>query len=131
MFLKRFADQKKSRFESIQKTAMESLKNYSWPGNVRELQNTIERVVLWYDDAEIRPEHLQFLKANVAERPTLHNSYFDPGSIVLPPSGLDLKKVEMVIVEKAAAMFKGNKTKASAYLGISRQALQRLLLKER
>lgn len=33
--------------------AMEALVNYDWPGNIRELKNTIERAMLFCDDASL------------------------------------------------------------------------------
>lgn len=38
--------------------ALEALVAYSWPGNVRELSNTIERAMLFCDDAQIDLQHL-------------------------------------------------------------------------
>jgi len=38
--------------------ALNALIAYSWPGNIRELSNTIERAMLFCDDAELDLEHL-------------------------------------------------------------------------
>jgi DNA-binding NtrC family response regulator len=38
--------------------AMKSLVAHDWPGNVRELRNTIERAILFCDDAAIDLPHL-------------------------------------------------------------------------
>ncbi len=42
------------------------LESYRWPGNVRELKNTVERVALLSDGAEVLVEHLIFDPAHVA-----------------------------------------------------------------
>jgi transcriptional regulator with GAF, ATPase, and Fis domain len=42
-FVDRYAKRAGKKIKSIQKKALEALREYSWPGNVRELQNIIER----------------------------------------------------------------------------------------
>ena len=38
--------------------ALKVLTDYDWPGNVRELRNTIERAMLFCDDAALDVAHL-------------------------------------------------------------------------
>ena len=106
---------------------MEKLENYPWPGNVRELRNTIERVVILYDELEIVPEHLNFLNAYETELFIEQGSKIRPGQLVLPSNRLDLKEIEAEIVRKALQMHNNNKTKAAEYLCVSRQTLRTLL----
>jgi len=42
----------------ITSRAMEALMAHDWPGNIRELRNTIERAMIFCDDAAIDLEHL-------------------------------------------------------------------------
>ncbi|MCE5263744.1 MAG: sigma 54-interacting transcriptional regulator [Deltaproteobacteria bacterium] len=42
------------RIETIPKTAMKALEDYSWPGNVRELEHVIERAVITTEDTVFR-----------------------------------------------------------------------------
>ncbi len=129
MFLERYAEEKKRRFRFIQKEAVKILEDYSWPGNVRELQSAIERVVLLYNDIEVKPEHLKFL-TSVSDVISCADGYrIKPGSIILPDDKLDLNALVAEIVRKALIMFKGNKTKAARYLGITRSALRSRLKK--
>ncbi|MBC8204456.1 sigma-54-dependent Fis family transcriptional regulator [bacterium] len=127
MFLSIFAHEKKRRFRFISREAMEKLENYPWPGNVRELRNTIERVVILYDELEIVPEHLNFLNAYETELFIEQGSKIRPGQLVLPSNRLDLKEIEAEIVRKALQMHNNNKTKAAEYLCVSRQTLRTLL----
>ena len=129
MFLEQFAKQKKRRFRFLQKESVKILENYSWPGNIRELQNIIERIVLLYDDIEVRPEHLRFLSSECEDLFDSSMPQLIPGSIVLPPDSLDLIEVEKEIVRKALAKFNGNKTRTAAYLGISQTSLRTRLKK--
>jgi len=125
MFLKQYSEQKKRRFNSIHRDVVSIMENYLWPGNVRELQNAIERVVLIYDEVEVRPEHLQFLKTNIEEGQSFQSLPFNISSFALPADKLNLKELEVKIIQKALIQFKGNKAKTAAYLGISRSTLQR------
>jgi two-component system response regulator AtoC len=122
LFLDRFSLEKKKVFKFIHRDAAEILQNHEWRGNVRELQNTIERVVLLYNDEELKPEHLAFLTCGETLDPSA--SHIRPGHLVLPPDQLDLKELEREVVRKALKMFKGNKSRAAAYLGLSRSALR-------
>jgi two-component system response regulator AtoC len=126
MFLTRYAEKKNRRFQYLGKEAVEILENYPWPGNIRELQNTVERVVLLYDDIEVHPEHLRFLTDGGSNLPglSMQTSAFEPGKLKLPENKLDLKALEEEIVEKALLKFDGNKTKTAEYLGLTRSALR-------
>ena len=126
MFLTRYAEKKNRRFQYLGKEAVEILENYPWPGNIRELQNTVERVVLLYDDIEVRPEHLRFLTEGGGDLASLSSrtSTLEPGKLRLPEQKLDLKALEEEIVEKALFKFDGNKTKTAEYLGLTRSALR-------
>jgi DNA-binding NtrC family response regulator len=127
MFLAHYAEKKNRRFRYLDREAAKILEEYSWPGNIRELQNTVERVVLLYDDLEIRPGHLRFLtdrdNAGLVEMQE-RACAIQPGKIHLPPGQLDLKALEREIVEKALRKFNGNKTKTAEYLGLTRSALR-------
>lgn len=127
MFLSVFSQEKKRRFRFISREAMKEFENYPWPGNVRELRNTIERVVILYDELEIVPEHLNFLHAYETELFIEQDSTIKPGQLLLPADRLDLKEIEAEIVRKALHMHNDNKTKAAEYLCVSRQTLRTLL----
>jgi two-component system response regulator AtoC len=128
LFLTRYAETKNRRFRFLHRDVVRILEEYPWPGNIRELQNTIERAVLLYDDIEIRPEYIRFLTDTDNETPfpgaETGTSVLEPGKIRLPADKLDLKSVEEEIVKKALVKFKGNKTKAAEYLGLTRSSLR-------
>jgi two-component system response regulator AtoC len=131
LFLSQYAEKKNRRFRFLHRDAVKILEKYPWPGNIRELQNTIERVVMLYDDIEIRPEHLRFLTDSTGENqwyqrnPDISETgMLEPGKFILPPDKLDLKTLEEEIVQKALVKFNGNKTKTAQYLGLTRSALR-------
>ncbi len=125
MFLEQFTRQKKRLFRSISKTALKILQDHSWPGNVRELQNAIERIVLFYNDLEIMPFHLDFLSPGGGDPSSGQISSVMNESFLInfPPGGLDLKSVELEIINKVLGMFNGNKSQAARYLSINRNTI--------
>ncbi len=125
MFLARIAGQKKSRFEKFSADAVKILEAHSWPGNVRELLNTIERVVLLYDDTVVRAEHLAFLATeNVFVPGALASADEGDGlRIEFPEGELSMKEVEMRVIRKAMEKFANNKSRVASYLGLSRNTL--------
>ncbi len=124
LYLIQFSAEKKRRFRFIEKEAMRTLEEYDWPGNVRELRNTIERITVFYDEFELRAEHLDFLGQLDQPAPKDSGSVLKLGQIVLPPDKLNLQDVENEIVTKAMEMFSNNQTRAAEYLGLSRHALR-------
>lgn len=127
MFLRSMSKEKGKKFDSISSGAADFLINYSWPGNVRQLRNVIERVVLMYDDREMKPKHLQFLepyqiKKEGNERNNTMN-LSDEKDFQLPGDKLNLQKLSDRIIIKALELNQGNRTKTAIYLGMSRRSL--------
>lgn len=87
------------------------LQSYGWPGNVRELRNTMQRAVLLAGSGPIEPEHLRLIGAP------------SPAPRAAAPSPeLDAKTVQTALTHH-----RGVVSKAAQDLGISRQALYRLM----
>lgn len=115
----------------IDDEAMAVLVSHNWPGNVRELKNVIQQLSLLCDGKVIRKNDLPFqtvsLPAVAAGTPSLS---FSSKPTETPPA-IPLKKLKDVTwsetekarIAEALSMFKGNRTRAAAYLGISRRAL--------
>ncbi|TWH48359.1 sigma-54 dependent transcriptional regulator [Sporomusa sp. KB1] len=123
-FMKMASEQKKKQFSLIGKEAAQRLITYHWPGNIRELKNLIEWITFMYDDTEIRTEHLNLLQTQFLETiADNHNNLLDVNNYSLPEAPFDLDKYMRSIAHKAVEKFKGNKTKAAQYLGISRSSL--------
>ncbi len=125
MFLTRIAGQKKSRFSRLSAQAVRIMEAHPWPGNVRELHNTIERVVLLYDDTVVRPEHLAFLADENVFAPGVQASADESGALKIdfPEDELSIKEVEMRVIRKAMEKFANNKSRVASYLGLSRNTL--------
>jgi DNA-binding NtrC family response regulator len=112
-FVARLAE-KYGRHVSISGTAVECLLGYGFPGNVRELQNLLESTTaLSSDDPQVISER--------DIRPVIAQN--SPSSPDQAPLALD--EMERLAVERAIRLCRGNRTKAAALLGISRDTLYR------
>ena len=128
-FLRREAEKKRKRFAGIDPDALAALREYPWPGNIREMENTIERAVLMHDGTLLRLSQLQF-QGRDAPGPrngTAEAAPLQPSAFALPEDHLDLEAHIDALIQAALDRFQGNKSKAAAYLGISRYALHRRL----
>ncbi|TKG90102.1 sigma-54-dependent Fis family transcriptional regulator [Puteibacter caeruleilacunae] len=127
LFLEEQSQRRQRRFKYISSEAQDVLTEYEWPGNIRELQNAIERITLLYDDVEVKPVHLSFLKSE--DQTDIAATALNIHEIVLPDDYLDINLLEREIVRKAMLKFDNNKSKVADYLGITRSALRSRLNK--
>ena len=105
---------------SIRGVSTESRKlllEYSWPGNVRELENTIERAMV-LAEADV---------LQLADLPERIRDALDPVQVHLASGELSVKKttaaIEQILIRRALAKTKGNRTRAADLLEISHRAL--------
>lgn len=90
------------------------LMTYDWPGNVRELRNVLERCMILSEGPLILPHCLP------------RELTGDVRSHGVDPRGcLPLQEVERLHIQKALALFSGNRSEAARALGISRKTLYR------
>lgn len=93
------------------------LKNYHWPGNVRELQNSIEKAVISSEGSEIRPMDFR-----------LHDPRQVPISLPYETAKAGaLKSFQRDYLKHALYRNQGNISLTSKEIGISRQALTKLI----
>jgi transcriptional regulator with GAF, ATPase, and Fis domain len=107
----------------ISRDARDWLLAYPWPGNVRELRNAVERAILLCDGGLITRDHLPA----AVGRPAAARSPAGDGALApevpFPAGGVDLEEVERDLVAKALERARGNKSKASRLLGLTRAQL--------
>jgi len=133
MFLKELYDQKKTHFKTIDADAAEILEKYDWPGNIREIKSIIERLALLWDDTEVTPRHLDFLREGRVLQPGKipPQSEIPIDAFALPEEGFDLyewiNKSTLGIIRKAMDRHHWNKSETARYLGITRSILYRYL----
>ena len=91
----------------IDPPVLEQLRRYSFPGNVRELENLVERALIFAEGNTLTTADLALPRADV------------PAS--LPQATLE--RLERQAITEALHRWEGNRTRASAELGITRLTL--------
>lgn len=139
-FVERWVDEARGETVRFSDDALEALCRYHWPGNIRELENLVERFLVLKSGESVcqedLPEKVLCQIANPfpadpvlsapasseakAERFLPEPPFLDGNGINLPGYLLNL---ERDLIEKALDRFGGNKTRASAFLGINRTTL--------
>jgi two-component system response regulator AtoC len=118
-FLKRLS-QRYEREIRLNRSAWDLLLHYSFPGNVRELQNILEGIFACshggphdISDKDLKPILLGMPVAETERSET--------------PQPVAIESLERIGIQRALRMAHGNRTKAAAMLGISRDTLYRKL----
>lgn len=112
-FSKKFADEMGKKAPVFSPRALQALQDYHWPGNVRELENVIQRMIVLMDDDVVDVPDLPPLMRFSASR---------EGDL-----GRTLAEVEAGYIRNVLASVDGNRTRASAILGIDRKTLRKKL----
>ncbi|MDG5799141.1 sigma-54 dependent transcriptional regulator [Marinilabiliaceae bacterium ANBcel2] len=115
-FLKIYSKKYNKKISSFGSKIIEKLSSYSWPGNVREFQHVIERAIIMSEGSELSPSDFQL------------SSHLD-ASEEFEIDSFNLEKVEKKIIAKVLKRFKGNISRASAELGLTRASLYRRMEK--
>lgn len=112
-FLDGFKNKYDKKNLSIDEKAFRKLKRYKWPGNIRELEHAIEKAVILTENNVLTDEDFSF---------TLQRDHNISDS-------LNLEDVEKRTVEKALNKCRGNISKASEMLGVTRKTLYKKIEK--
>ncbi len=88
------------------------LHQYGWPGNVRELQHVITEAAL-LENGPVLEGH--FFKP--------HDQSAEPGAVPIARTSGSIKEAQLWAMEKALQAANGNKSRAAAALGITRNTL--------
>ena len=116
-FLSKLNKEFKKNINSVSDEVLSIFMSYPFPGNVRELKHLIERAVILADNTTIELQHLpERLREKMPTSPLIENQQL-----------LTLNEMEQNHILKVIEITKGNKSKASELLGISRAALWRKL----
>jgi transcriptional regulator with PAS, ATPase and Fis domain len=105
---------------SLGRPATELLLSYGFPGNVRELENLLESV------AAVSVENPQVV-SDKDLKPLLVSGASSQGKQVNLGESFSMEQMERMTIQQALRVSGGNRTKAAATLGISRDTLYRKL----
>lgn len=106
--------EKYGRHVTIGRPGLESLLLHSFPGNVRELENLLESLcAVSTDDPQVITD--KEVRVALSQSPTASRGEMP----------LALEDMERVAIERAVRICHGNRTRAAALLGISRDTLYR------
>jgi DNA-binding NtrC family response regulator len=107
------------RSVTITRAAMDLLLAYPFPGNVRELENILESAIA------VSLENPQIIGEKDL-KPLLQPSALTAAAS-LSEQPLSLERMELFAIQQAMRLCQGNRTRAAALLGISRDTLYRKL----
>ena len=111
----------------IMPETIDMLLEYSWPGNVRELAHAVERAVILSTGEVLAPDAFDRERFGLAPR---GRDGLEAGSTAGSDGGLDtfdLGEAEEVLIQRALAATKNNRTHAARLLGISIRTLRNKL----
>ena len=117
-FIDKYAKENKKTVTGISKEAQDYLMRYHFPGNIRELENIIERAVVMTREEIITiadlPSGLHTPVENIAIDPYNFSHGFKE----------KVEAFEMLMINEALELKKGNQTRAAELLGISERHLR-------
>ncbi len=126
-FIERFNRELGKQVAPPANDVMELMMRYDWPGNVRELRNVIERAMLLEAQDALLVSHLPPEirgHAGGGELPTIRSASATIADTFFP---MTLRDIERIQIERTLEQTNGNKSRAAAILGISRQTLREKL----
>lgn len=118
--VRKLATEKSRPVPTVSEETMRFLKRRDWPGNVRELINALEYAVVTCEGSTIGPRDLPYHEEEAAGEDGAGAESQDEGR---------LAQIEQNEIVRAIQQFGGNRTKASAYLGINRKTLREKIRK--
>ena len=114
-FLHKYLKENKKKIIRFSPQALRALDTHSWPGNVRELENRVKRAIIMTDDSQISPEDLELATSG--------------GSYRKKKLKEAREVLERELIKRSIVRNKGNLTRVSEDLGISRPTLYEMIEK--
>ena len=107
----------------IDKKAMSVLRSYHWPGNVRELQNTLQRMMVLCEGdvitADLLPDYITSPGSASPDGEGLNALAKQPGCLKTR-----VEQLEEIIIRTSLQKHRGNISRVSEELGLSRVGLR-------
>lgn len=113
-FLQNYACEKDNK-KSLSSDAIEAIKSYAWPGNVRELENKIQRAITFAEGTSISAADMSL---------KVRKKTGDSLNLKMAKEDLEIEYIQLALNKN-----KGNISRASIDLGLTRPTLHGLLKK--
>jgi len=113
--------------EGISSDALKVLMAHNWPGNVRELRNSLERAMMLEQGKILSTDNFCVFPGSEHLRDggcRFGCSLPEESTILLPPGGINIEKVEKEYIKQALSRYDGNQTKAAKCLGMTLDTLR-------
>lgn len=117
-FMRRVCKQNNLEEKTFSQSALRLLKTHNWPGNVRELQNAVKRAVIFSARREIGVQDLK-IEHQYKEGNGRLSYEFAKNNL--------LKEFKEDFIGRALARNNGNISETARNIGLSRQALQKMI----
>ncbi|MFQ5707041.1 MAG: sigma-54 interaction domain-containing protein [bacterium] len=124
-FVKKSCLEQDKPVKKLTQKTMSYLLSYSWPGNVRELENEIERIV------SLLPREVENITHDLLSDNVLQCKHGSDGQAGKGRLNEAVEALEKDLLCQALRKFKGNKTAAAKYLGLSRRGIDKKLVRYR
>ncbi|MBT3254222.1 MAG: sigma-54-dependent Fis family transcriptional regulator [Candidatus Marinimicrobia bacterium] len=128
-FLEVFNKEFNRNIRSISPEALKMLTRHPWVGNVREIRNVMERAVLFEQSDVLSSQNISLQPISPNENASLSIDVDLNQDFQLPEAGISLEELEQYLLKQALERSGGNKTKAAALLGLSRETMKYRLKK--
>ena len=115
-FLEEIAQENQQPAKVMSPKGSEVLMDYDWPGNVRDLKNVLKRAAMVTEDNIILPKDIRLFQDEAQTVAQAELSLKD-----------SVERLKRTMIEKALSDCNGNKTKAAAQIGMTRQNLQNMM----
>jgi DNA-binding NtrC family response regulator len=127
-FIGQFNRQFRKNIEGIDEHARKMLINYHWPGNIRELRNVMERAIILETGSILRTESLPGEIINLQEAPRKNIEPQEKKELTPVNENFtenaSLYEMEKQTIIQALKKMNNNQTRASKFLGITRDTLR-------
>ncbi len=124
-YIKKYSKEMGKEIFCISNDVLEMFENYTWPGNVRELQNVVRKAIMLTKGNCLDEESIYFFKEMMNRSDITGESIvrwiLDNFNENIIPEFSSF--IEKELIREALKIYRGNKSKAAEYLGISRVTL--------
>lgn len=124
-FLRSTSKRVNKTIDSIDRRAIEAMRNYQWPGNIRELQNIIERAAVLTQDNCIHLENLPVVFTELIAKH--HDDPDQPLTSFRDSLDRQLQLIEKGLLKSYLEQTQGNVSEAARRAQLPRRSMYRLL----